>query len=156
MAFLSSFSRKYFYSVLAIGTVMSIGILLMENYRIQRLLSFLDPWKNPLTSGFQIIQSFLAFSNGGFKAGIGNSDEKLLYLPEAHNDFIFSVRVRSLALLESSFLWVSLFIRSIKGFGCLLVGKICFSPIYRRNCLCHCSPGLLNMGVFLGYCLQKD
>ena len=152
MAFLSSFSRKYFYSVLATGTVLSIGILLMENYRIQRLLSFLDPWKNPLTSGFQIIQSFLAFSNGGFWGrGIGNSDEKLLYLPEAHNDFIFSVMGEELGFVGVLF-FVGLFVYTIyQGFWLSSRGKDMLSSLFIAGIVFVIAlQGLLNMGVVLG------
>ena len=61
-------------------------------FRKQRILAFLDPWKYKLDSGFQIIQSFVAFKSGGFTGlGLGESKQKLFYLPEAHTDFIFSV-----------------------------------------------------------------
>ena len=92
ICFISDFPRKIFYSLFFSSTILGAIILSMADYRVRRLLAFLDPWKNPRSSGFQIIQSYLAFSNGGlFGLGIGNSNEKLLYLPEAHNDFIFSV-----------------------------------------------------------------
>ena len=55
-------------------------------------MTYLDPWKNPRGSGFQIIQSYLAFANGSiFGKGLGNSNEKLSICRELHNDFIFSV-----------------------------------------------------------------
>jgi cell division protein FtsW len=67
---------------------------------MKRLLVFLDPWKDPRGSGFQVIQSFLAFANGSFFGqGLGNSNEKLFYLPEAYNDFIFSVVGEELGFL---------------------------------------------------------
>jgi cell division protein FtsW len=92
ICYLSEFSRFYFYMLLSSGAVVSTILLFAQPYRIQRLLTYLDPWKNPKTSGFQIIQSYLAFANGAiFGQGLGNSNEKLFYLPEAHNDFIFSV-----------------------------------------------------------------
>lgn len=92
VCFVSEFPRKIFYSLFFSGVLLGSFILTMADYRVKRMLTFLDPWKNPRSSGFQIIQSYLAFSNGGiFGLGIGNSNEKLLYLPEAHNDFIFSV-----------------------------------------------------------------
>ncbi len=100
ISFLSSFNRKYFYSFLVGGVSAVVGVLIMAPYRVARLISFLDPWKNPRSSGFQIIQSFLAFSNGGITGkGLGNSNEKLFYLPEAHNDFIFSVIGEELGLV---------------------------------------------------------
>jgi cell division protein FtsW len=61
-------------------------------YRLQRLLTFLDPWSDASSSGFQIIQSYIAFGSGRFVGlGLGESRQKLFYLPEAHTDFIFSV-----------------------------------------------------------------
>jgi len=63
-------------------------------------MAFLDPWKDPANSGFQIIQSYLAFGLGGaFGLGLGNGRQKLFYLPEAHTDFIFSVVGEELGLL---------------------------------------------------------
>ena len=98
--FISNFDRKMFYSIFSVGLISSIIILLSAPYRVKRLLTFLDPWKNPKSSGFQIIQSFLAFANGSFFGqGLGNSNEKLFYLPEAHNDFIFSVIGEELGFL---------------------------------------------------------
>jgi cell division protein FtsW len=64
----------------------------MAPYRVRRIAAFVDPWSDPRGSGFQIIQSWLAFGNGGlFGQGIGGSRQKLFYLPEAHTDFVFAV-----------------------------------------------------------------
>jgi cell division protein FtsW len=61
-------------------------------YRLRRITTFLDPWSDPRGSGFQIIQSWLALGAGGvFGRGVGESKQKLFYLPEAHTDFIFAV-----------------------------------------------------------------
>ena len=61
-------------------------------YRLRRMTAFWDPWSDPRGSGFQIIQSWLAFGNGGLTGqGIGGSRQKLFYLPEAHTDFIFAI-----------------------------------------------------------------
>ncbi len=92
VCFFSHFPRRYFYKFLISGVLLVIPILIARPYRVRRLFAYLDPWKNSQTSGFQIIQSYLAFANGSiFGQGLGNSNEKLFYLPEAHNDFIFSV-----------------------------------------------------------------
>jgi cell division protein FtsW len=67
-------------------------LILMKGYRLKRVLSFLDPWKDPQNTGFQIIQSFLSFGSGGtFGVGLGDGMQKLFYLPEPHTDFILSV-----------------------------------------------------------------
>jgi len=69
-------------------------------YRLRRLIAFLDPWKDASNSGFQIIQSYIAFGSGQFWGlGLGQSRQKLFYLPEAHTDFIFSVIGEELGLL---------------------------------------------------------
>lgn len=61
-------------------------------YRMQRLKTYWDPWKDPYNSGYQIIQSYLALGSGGlFGVGLGEGKQKLFFLPEAHTDFIFSI-----------------------------------------------------------------
>ncbi|MCO5143396.1 MAG: putative lipid II flippase FtsW [Oligoflexia bacterium] len=95
----------------AIVPVMGL-LMVLAPYRRARLLTFLDPWADPQGSGFQIIQSFIAFYRGGlFGVGLGNSKAKVFYLPEAHNDFILSVIGEELgwigiALLVMSFLFL--------------------------------------------------
>ncbi len=75
-----------------IGILGVIGLVLVAPYRLSRILSFLDPWSDPLGSGFQIIQSLYAIGPGGlFGLGFGNSIQKHFYLPEPQTDFIFSI-----------------------------------------------------------------
>ncbi len=67
-------------------------LVVTEAYRMRRITAFLDPWQDPTNSGFQIIQSWIAFGTGGiFGQGLGEGKQKLFYLPEAHTDFILSV-----------------------------------------------------------------
>jgi cell division protein FtsW len=69
-----------------------IYVMLTEPYRVRRLASFLDPWSDPQNSGFQVVQSLIAFGSGQFWGrGLGEGRQKLFYLPEAHTDFVFSV-----------------------------------------------------------------
>ena len=75
-------------------------LVLSEGYRLKRILTFLDPWRDRYGSGFQVIQSYLAFSEGGlFGKGLGAGQQKLFYLPEAHTDFIFAVIGEELGLI---------------------------------------------------------
>lgn len=75
-------------------------LVIGAEYRLRRLLIFLDPWSDPAQSGFQIIQSYIAFGSGQlWGRGLGQSRQKLFYLPEAHTDFIFSVIGEELGLL---------------------------------------------------------
>jgi cell division protein FtsW len=72
--------------------VLAAIAVLMAPYRMRRVFAFLNPWDDPRGSGFQIIQSWLALGGGGLTGrGIGESKQKLFYLPEAHTDFIFAV-----------------------------------------------------------------
>jgi cell division protein FtsW len=92
VCYLSTFSRKIFYGLIPVGLIAAGALLVAQPYRVERLKTFLDPWQSPQGSGFQIIQSWMGFANGSlFGKGLGNSYEKLFYLPEAHNDFILSV-----------------------------------------------------------------
>jgi cell division protein FtsW len=85
-------------------------------YRMARLTAFLDPWTDPFNSGFQLTQSLIAIGSGSwFGVGLGGSVQKLFYLPEAHNDFLFAVLAEELGLagiavvilLYAGFLWRS-------------------------------------------------
>ncbi len=73
--------------------------IMSADYRVKRMLAFLDPWSDSANSGFQIIQSYIAFGSGQlWGRGLGQSRQKLLYLPEAHTDFIYSVIGEELGL----------------------------------------------------------
>lgn len=68
------------------------AMILMAPYRMKRLMAYQDPWSDPFGSGFQLIQSLIAYGRGEwFGVGLGNSVQKLFYLPEAHTDFVFSI-----------------------------------------------------------------
>ncbi|ADE56951.1 MULTISPECIES: FtsW/RodA/SpoVE family cell cycle protein [Aminobacterium] len=73
------------------GISLLFPILIKESYRLRRYVAFLDPWKEPLDSGFQVIQGLVAFANGGLiGVGIGKGLQKMNYLPAAHTDYIFA------------------------------------------------------------------
>jgi cell division protein FtsW len=92
MLYLSGVRFKYLAGAAAAVAPMLVAAMLLAPYRRARVMTFLDPWADPQGSGFQIVQSFIAFYRGGlFGAGLGNSRAKVFYLPEAHNDFILSV-----------------------------------------------------------------
>src|SRR5438105_3776500 len=75
-------------------------VMLKAEYRLRRLMTFMDPWREASSSGFQVIQSLIAFGSGEmWGRGLGESRQKLFYLPEAHTDFVFSVIGEELGLL---------------------------------------------------------
>ena len=103
MLFVAGVSRKsVVISFFTIACLFTYAII-SSPYRARRLFAYLNPWENQSSSGFQIIQSYLAFQNGGlFGSGLGESKQKLFFLPEAHTDFIMSVVGEELGLLGTS------------------------------------------------------
>ena len=91
--------------LLVLGSA-AVGVLVMaalsSPYRVARLVSFTDPWGHPYASGFQLTQSLIAIGRGEVTGvGLGNSVQKLLYLPETHTDFIFAVFAEEFGLIGS-------------------------------------------------------
>ncbi len=100
MAFIAGVRLRYILGVTAIGSSLLYILITTVPYMSKRVEIFLNPWKDPSGSGFQMIQSFLAFGNGGvFGVGLGAGRQKLFYLPEAHTDFILSVIGEELGLI---------------------------------------------------------
>lgn len=92
MLFVGGVPISFFLKLGTIGVIGIVGLILAAPYRLTRILSFLNPWKDPLGSGFQIIQSLYAIGPGGlFGYGFLNSRQKHFYLPEPQTDFIFSI-----------------------------------------------------------------
>lgn len=82
------------------GIPLLILVIVKEPYRLQRVITFLDPWKDATGDGWQVIQSLYAIGSGGlFGAGLGESKQKYLYIPEPHNDFIFSILSEELGFI---------------------------------------------------------
>jgi cell division protein FtsW len=77
-----------------------VYLVLKVPERIERILAFLNPWQDPQGAGYQVIQSLMALGSGGlFGIGLGNSRQKLLFLPEANNDFVFAIIGEELGLV---------------------------------------------------------
>lgn len=129
-----------------------VFLILSKGYRLERFFAFLNPWENYADSGFQIVQSFLAFGAGGlWGAGLGNGTQKLFYLPAPHTDFILAVigeelgfvAVAMVILLFAALLWCGLKIalHASDKFGAYLaLGIISMISVQAA----------LNMGVVMG------
>lgn len=137
------FRRFLVLFLLALGALVVLSIT--SPYRMQRLTSFLNPWTDQFNSGYQLTQSLIAFGRGGwFGSGLGNSIQKLLYLPEPHNDFIFAVLAEELGLVGAM---------AILMLFALLVWRIL---ALGRQALLHGNPfaGYLAYGIGLWFGFQ--
>lgn len=133
---------KYFMLLIIVGIVGVVGLVISAPYRMERIFSFLDPWSDPLGSGFQAIQSLYALAPSGlFGLGFNKSIQKRFFLPEPQNDFIFAIVAEELGLVGASFLLILFFIlvyRMIK------IGVKVSNPFYKY----------LSMGIALIFFVQ--
>ena len=90
----------YLFFTLALAVAGAMALAIASPYRLRRLLAFLDPFEDAHNTGYQLVQSLLAFGSGGFfGVGVGASRQKMFYLPESHNDFIMSVLAEELGFV---------------------------------------------------------
>lgn len=118
LLFVGGVSMKFFLKIGLIGVGGIIGLITAAPYRLKRIVSFINPWEDPLGSGFQIIQSLYAIGPGGlFGFGLGGSRQKHFYLPEPQTDFIFSIISEEfgfVGILIVSFLFITIIYTSFK------------------------------------------
>lgn len=152
LLFIAGIDIKIFLKFGAVGFVGVVGLIIIAPYRLKRILSFLDPWSDPLGSGFQIIQSLYSIGPGGlFGLGFGNSIQKHFYLPEPQTDFIFSIISEEfgfMGIIILSFLFITIFYNCLKIsmkcddlFGKYLSFGITFGLIFQA---------VLNLSVVVG------
>ncbi len=102
MIFLSGVRLSRFMPLIGVLIVMGAALVFTQPYRLKRVVSYLDPWKDQFDTGYQLTQSLIAFGRGDWAGtGLGNSVQKLFYLPEAHTDFIFAIIAEEFGLLGS-------------------------------------------------------
>jgi len=100
MLFLGGVQFNRFLTLLPFVILGLTTLMVSSSYRLQRLISYRDPWADQFNTGYQLVQSLIAFGRGAwFGTGLGGSIQKLLYLPEAHSDFIFAVIAEELGLV---------------------------------------------------------
>ncbi len=100
MFMLAGVRLKVFILMLAFAVGGFFLLAYAESYRVERLIAFKDPWLDPFNSGFQLSQSLIAFGRGEwFGVGLGESIQKMLYLPEAHTDFLFAIIAEELGVI---------------------------------------------------------
>lgn len=152
LLFVSGVDMSFFIKVGVVGLLGLTGLIIAAPYRIKRIVSFINPWSDPLGSGFQSIQSLYAIGPGGLLGmGLFNSIQKHFYLPEPQTDFIFSIISEELGIfgiLIVASLFIIIFYRCIKCslncdnlFGKYLSFGITFQIAFQT---------LLNLSVVVG------
>ncbi len=120
MLFIGGARWRHLWLMALLAAPVMVAMIMKIGYRRERMTAFLDPWLDPSDSGFQMVQSFLALGNGGlFGVGLGQSHQKLFFLPYPHTDFIFAVIGEELGMMGTSMIAV--------GFGVLLVRGLLIS-----------------------------
>ncbi|MBX2825648.1 MAG: putative lipid II flippase FtsW [Gammaproteobacteria bacterium] len=125
-----------------------VGYLLIwtSEYRLQRFASFRNPWEDPFGSGFQLSQSLIAIGSGSWSGvGLGNSVQKLFYLPEAHTDFVYAIAAEELGLIGSALI-IGLFV--------FIVWR-CFQLAWRADALGMRFAGFVALGIGIWIGLQS-
>lgn len=98
--FVAGYPLKLYALFIVAGIVGLVTLIVTAPYRLKRIEAFLDPWQDPLVSGFQAVQSLMAIGPAGiFGHGFGQSRQKFLYLPEPQNDFIFAIILEEVGLI---------------------------------------------------------
>jgi cell division protein FtsW len=155
MLFLSGVKWRY-YVILIILVAIAMALLAVASpYRVARLTAFLNPWADQFKSGYQLTQALIAFGRGGWLGmGLGDSVQKLFYLPEAHTDFLFAVLAEELGfagILLVVSLYAILFWRGIMiGFQAFQQNRLFAAYVsYGLSCWLFFQ-ALINMGVNSG------
>mgnify|MGYP000322775956 CR=1 FL=1 len=121
LLFLAGAKLWQFISLASVGVVLLSLLAVFEPYRWRRITSFLDPWQDPFGSGYQLTQSLMAYGRGEiFGQGLGNSIQKLEYLPEAHTDFVMAVLAEEFGFVGVA---VILLLSMIMVYKALILGR---------------------------------
>ncbi|KHN53313.1 cell division protein FtsW [Pectobacterium fontis] len=155
MLFLAGAKMWQFLAIIGSGGF-AVGLLIIaEPYRMRRVTSFWNPWDDPFGDGYQLTQSLMAFGRGEFWGqGLGNSVQKLEYLPEAHTDFIFSILGEELGYIGVVLALLMIF---FVAFRAMSIGKRALEIDQRFSGFLACSIGvwfsfqtLVNVGAAAG------
>jgi cell division protein FtsW len=129
-----------------------VYLVMKESYRMKRILSFFDPWKDPLGAGWNVIQSLYAIGSGGIVGlGLGNSRQKFSYLPEPHTDFIFAVLAEELGFIGTFFMVVLYFLFTWRSLRIAILAPDLYGSLLAVGITAMIIiQAMLNMGVVTG------
>lgn len=145
--YMANLDKKIIIGFSSIGVIGFVVLILIAPYRMRRVLGFINPWQDALGKGYQLTHSLLAVGHGGwFGVGLGNSIEKLFYLPEAHTDFILAIIAEETGVLGVCVVLMLFWVIFYRGFA--IVG-VQASKLPGRK-----FQGLLAQGISLWFFAQ--
>ncbi|MFN8672603.1 MAG: putative lipid II flippase FtsW [Candidatus Sericytochromatia bacterium] len=150
--FSAGLSKKLILSVMSFVGVLVTAIIASNPYQLDRVLFFLNPWQDPQGKGFQLIQSLLAVGSGGITGrGLGQSIQKLFYLPESHNDFIFAVFAEETGLIGTLTMIFFFFVVLTRGLNIAVKNKDSFIKLLCTGItILITGQTFMNIGVVTG------
>ena len=152
MLFVAGVRLSYLLSIVLASLPLLYILIFSVPYRRMRIMAFLNPWLDPKGSGFQIIQSQIALGSGGFFGiGLGQSKQKLFYLPAAHTDFIFSIIGEELGLIGTIGIIILIIIFIHQGFKIIKNASTKFGYFLSLGLILMISlKAIINIGVSCG------
>ena len=152
MVFAAGLNYSYVIGVTLVGAPTLAFLVWIAGYRWQRILTFLDPWADPLGSGWQVIQSLIAVGTGGiFGRGLMNGFQKLFYLPEAQTDFIYAVIAEELGLIGATLVLICFCVITWRGIRIALRAPDKFGALLALGLTTMVAvQAFVNMSVVLG------
>ena len=152
MILISGIKKRYMLFALLIGVMGFVALILSAPYRLERIFAYLDPYDDPLGSGFQIIQSLYAISpNGFFGRGLFKSFQKYYFLPEPQTDFIFAIIVEELGFIGGVFIIVLFILLFYYGILIAIKAKSLFQTYLASGIILSIFiQFFINIGVVIG------
>lgn len=146
-------TRSKHFAIISIPIVLLVpALIIIEPYRLQRLVAFLDPWQNPQGEGYQLLQSLYSIGEGGwFGVGLFNSRQKYMFLPFAESDFIFSIICEELGLFGAILVMLAFLVIIIGGIKIAKRAKDRFGGLLATGIVCVIATQvLINIAVVSG------
>ncbi|NOR73267.1 MAG: putative lipid II flippase FtsW [Mariprofundaceae bacterium] len=152
MWFVGGVPFRHLLALISIAIPIGAIAVIVEPYRLKRILSFTDPWADPFGSGYQLIQSMIAFGSGGISgSGLGQSVQKLFYLPEAFTDFIAAVLAEELGLAGTLALITLFMVLIWRGLKLAMQTKEPFERLLILGCILLIAIScMINLGAVMG------
>lgn len=152
IVFAAGLSYRYLIGAALVMLPTAMMLVLTSDYRRRRLFAFLDPWSQQFTDGFQIVQSLIAVGSGGiFGRGLMAGVQKIFYIPEPHNDFIFAVIAEELGLVGTTLVLLCFVVIAWRGLRASLLAPDRFGSLLALGLTLMISlQALVNMSVVIG------